>query len=126
MVVTFTDKNLSEGLIDWGDGTSGNGVINEGILTATHAYTNPGIYPLSITLTDICQLQATASDYNIIVYDPGSPCLTGGGWIISPGKACHEQGGKEGKGTFGMEVGYSKGHGFFQTSLAYPRAGQEG
>ena len=61
-VASFTDLNLNSvasdfaASIDWGDGASSNGTISElnGIITVsgTHAYANPGRYPVLVTLTD--------------------------------------------------------------------------
>src|SRR5262249_25782672 len=43
-------------VINWGDGTSSNGSVSEsggaGSVTGTHAYTVPGTYTVSLTVTD--------------------------------------------------------------------------
>ena len=56
---TFTDAGIGEthgGHVDWGDGTSGFGVIAEangsGTVSAGHAYNAPGTYTATVTVTD--------------------------------------------------------------------------
>ncbi|MBW8039670.1 MAG: PKD domain-containing protein [Planctomycetes bacterium] len=49
--------------------------------TATHVYTVPGIYVVTVTIIDQCGNSATDSII-VVVYDPIAGFTTGGGWFI--------------------------------------------
>ncbi len=82
-------------VFDWGDGITSAGVVDEqtgseisGSVTGTHAYTRPGFYTVSLTLTDSRDATATAtSTQPVIVYDPESGFVAGAGAIRSPAGA---------------------------------------
>ena len=76
--------------IAWGDGTSSGGIISEddgsGTAYGSHAYTSPGAYYVTVTITDDDSGVATSvSTKTVVVYATNSTgFVTGGGDIDSP------------------------------------------
>jgi PKD repeat protein len=75
--------------IDWGDGTSSVGTIDEddgsGTAYGSHVYTSPGAYKVTVTITDDDGGATTAvSTKSIVVYSTSTGFVTGGGYIDSP------------------------------------------
>jgi len=73
-----------------------------------HAYTAPGIYTITVTVTDDDQHSATASVI-AVVYDPAGGRVTGGGWIDSPPGAYTPDPSVVGKVHFTFEASYPAG-----------------
>jgi hypothetical protein len=115
----FTDVGTADthtAIWDWGDGTT-PGTVSQGSgfgsVTDTHVYTVPGVYLITLTVTDDDSGSATTAygEY-IVVFDPGEGFVTGGGWIISPVGACQYTTDCEtatGKANFGFVSRYKKG-----------------
>jgi hypothetical protein len=77
-------------------------------------FINPGVYTVTLTLTDSYGLQGSASTIGdlpafIVIYDPEGGFVTGGGWIYSQPGAYGQDGSLEGKATFGFVAKYKKG-----------------
>jgi hypothetical protein len=108
--VDFTDENLVDAVIDWGDGGDPDelkGKLNE--INLVHPYGEVGVYSVIVTLTDACG-NVTSKNYDyVVVYDPTAGFVTGGGWINSPAGAYIENPGLTGKATFGFVSKYNKG-----------------
>ena len=75
-------------VVNWGS-SSTNFAPTPGSFTATHTYAAPGVYTVSVNITDDDgnTVGRTAETY-VVVYDPTGGFVTGGGWIISPAGAC--------------------------------------
>jgi uncharacterized repeat protein (TIGR01451 family) len=71
-------------LIDWGDGTSGPGVIAGGVCTGSHTYSAIGVYTITVTATDDDGGSGSASI--MVVISSARAKVTGGGFIISSGR----------------------------------------
>lgn len=95
---------------DWGDGGTSDGIVDEinGIVDGSHNYTIPGVYTVTLTLTDAAGASDQAVFQYIVAYDPGAGFVTGGGWIYSPTGALLDST-AEGKATFGFVAKYKKG-----------------
>ncbi len=104
---------------DWGDGTSSTGAIpasatGSATITGNHAYTEPGVYTLTLGVADPSGQSATTSYLYVVVYDPNGSFATGGGWIV-PGGASSDPGdilpGLDGasKANFGFTIKYRNG-----------------
>ncbi|MHA2100866.1 MAG: NosD domain-containing protein, partial [Candidatus Kariarchaeaceae archaeon] len=96
-------------LWEWGDGTSSVGVIINDLITGSHSYDIPGVYALSLTLTDDDEGQTEALFQYIVIYDPYGSFVTGGGWFTSPEGAYTADPTLTGKATFGFVSKYKKG-----------------
>lgn len=107
--VDYDDNNLSEALIDWGDGFQTYGEIDTGVITADHMYTTPGVYILEIQVKDDCGETASLVYQYIVAYDPSGGFVTGGGWINSPAGAYTADPSLAGKANFGFVSKYKKG-----------------
>jgi hypothetical protein len=78
--------------------------------------TEPGIYSITLTVTDAAAANGVANTVNndpempafLVVYDPTGGFVTGGGWIYSPAAALLNSP-AEGKASFGFVAKYRKG-----------------
>jgi hypothetical protein len=116
VTVDFTDEDFldtHEAFWNWGDGVTSDGVVQEeegvGNVTGEHRYNTPGVYTITLTLTDSEDHTDSASFEYLVVYDPEGGFVTGGGWITSPAGAYLPQPELSGKATFGFVSKYKKG-----------------
>jgi len=121
---TFTDDDLVDvhtALFEWGDGSSSPGAVLQepvpgipGIAEGAHVYDLPGVYTVSVTITDTDGLSDSrdssqeATYQYLVVYDPSAGFVTGGGWIVSPEGAYQPDPALTGKATFGFVSKYVK------------------
>jgi uncharacterized delta-60 repeat protein len=98
------------------DGTPVAGEMNEltGEVTATVAFTMPGVYQVALTITDVCGNSVTVTSVDdgpamVVIYDPNGGFVTGGGWITSPPGAYPADPALTGKASFGFVSKYQKG-----------------
>ncbi|MCK4563915.1 MAG: PKD domain-containing protein [Verrucomicrobia bacterium] len=75
---------------------------------ATHAYTESGVYNVSIVATDDAGNAATGT-VMIVAFDPSGKFITGGGWIDSPAGAYIPNQALTGKASFGFVSRYKTG-----------------
>ena len=109
--VTFTDPGRADThdvTWSWGDGTSDT-VPGTSEAAHGHAYTEPGVYTVSVTVTDDDNGSDTKAYEFVVVYDPTGGFVTGGGWIDSPQGAYTAQPDLSGKASFGFVAKYKKG-----------------
>lgn len=92
------------------------GTVNEagGTVNASYTFTSPGVYAVSLTVTDGGGGIGTANQVGglnalIVVYDPEGGSVTGGGWINSPAGAFPASPSLTGKANFGFVSKYQKG-----------------
>lgn len=93
---------------DWGDETSGEGIISEGMVTGSHRYDSAGVYVLSLQLTDSCNTITVQPYKYIVIYDPDGGFVTGSGAIYSPPGASTLYPNAEGYASFGFVSKYDK------------------
>jgi hypothetical protein len=98
------------------DAVTQPGTVNEasGAVNASYTFTSPGVYAVSLTLTDGGGGTGTATqvgglDALIVVYDPDGGSVTGGGWINSPAGAFPADPSLTGRANFGFVSKYQKG-----------------
>jgi PKD repeat protein len=87
----FSDLDITDthtALWDWGDGATDQGIVDEltgsGTISGSHTYTSPGVYLVTLTVTDNHESSATAAFQYVVVYDPAGGFVTGSGWFDSP------------------------------------------
>jgi PKD repeat protein len=109
----YTDPGLLDtygASVDWGDGSTSAGAAADGVATASHVYTTPGVYTVRMTVTDDDGGVSNQSVFQyVVVYDPNGGFVTGGGWIMSPAGAYAADPTLTGKATFGFVAKYQKG-----------------
>jgi hypothetical protein len=112
----FTDPGVFDthtALFDFGDTTTGPGTVVEadgdGSVTGARAYTEPGIYTVTLTVTDKDGGVDTGVFQYVVVYDPSAGFVTGGGWIDSPEGAYAPDPTLFGRANFGFVSKYKKG-----------------
>lgn len=107
--ISHSNSNLTEAVINWGDGTGDQSVtVSSNAITASHPYNTPGVYTVTATLRS-CYLR-TINEFNyVVVYDPAAGFVTGGGYINSPAGAYVEEPSMIGTANFGFVSKYQKG-----------------
>jgi hypothetical protein len=110
MNISFTDLNATKVTVTWDDGMED---IIQNLTTSTisipHKYVNPGVYTVSVAVTDVCGA-ITSFDYKyVVIFDPNGGFVTGGGWINSPVGASIAYPTATGKANFGFVAKYKKG-----------------
>jgi len=106
------DDDLHNATWDWGDGSVvAAGVVNQASNTVAgaHTYANAGVYRVTLTVVD--NFGASDADVYefIVIYNPDSGFVTGGGWIDSPAGAYAANPTLTGKANFGFNAKYQKG-----------------
>ena len=112
----FTDPGVLDthtAVLDWGDGTTSEGVVSEtngsGTVTGSHIYIVAGVYTLTLTVADKDGGIGQSSFRYIVIYDPEGGFVTGGGWINSPKGAYTVDPNLTGKVNFGFVSKYQQG-----------------
>jgi hypothetical protein len=114
---TFTDNSCGDHTATWSfDGSPVTGTVNEvtGEVTALVTFSTPGVYQVTLAITDNCGNSVTAANVNddpamVVIYDPNGGFVTGGGWITSPAGAYPADPELTGKANFGFVSKYQKG-----------------
>jgi PKD repeat protein len=114
---SFTDAGSQDthtGVWNWDDGSTSAGTIIEsggnGTVSGTHIYTQAGVYTVTLTVQDNGMAVSNVSSYQyVVVYDPSSGFVTGGGWITSPAGAMPANPTATGKAEFGFQAKYRRG-----------------
>lgn len=98
--------------IDYGDGVGAQtgAVSGTTCIGPNQTYAMPGVYPVTVSVTDKDDGtgSARATEF-IVIYDPSGGFVTGGGWIMSPAGAYKADESLTGKATFGFVAKYKKG-----------------
>ena len=106
-------EDVHTATVDWGDGSRGAATVTEdggaGEARASHAYTGPGTYKVTITVDD-ADGGVTASTFQyVVVYDPSGGFVTGGGLIESPAGAYKPDPALTGPAHFAFVSKYARG-----------------
>ena len=117
---TFTDAEAGDTHIaTWQFGSlTIPGTVTEGAgsgsVTDTFAFASPGVYTVSLTVTDDNGGSGTATTVDdlpafVVVYDPNGGYVTGGGWFTSAPGSFAADPAITGKASFGFVAKYQKG-----------------
>jgi PKD repeat protein len=101
--VSSSDSNSEECTVEE------TAVKTEYLVTGSHTYTDPGVFPVVLTVTNSSGASDTSRFEYVVVYDPAGGFVTGGGWIDSPENAYQPAPTLTGKATFGFVSKYKKG-----------------
>ena len=87
---TFTDPDAGDthtARFNWGDGRTSAGIVNQDAHTVfgNHAYDAPGIYTVTLTVTDSQGRSDTEVYRYLYVYDPTAGYITGNGSFLRQG-----------------------------------------
>jgi hypothetical protein len=94
------------------------GVVSGAGVSLSTAFTTPGVYSITLTVTDPANVSASCTFVTegaelapayIVIYDPAGGFVTGGGWIDSPVGAYAPNPTLSGKANFGFVSKYQKG-----------------
>ena len=112
---SFTDNTGTHTATWTFDSINVAGVVNESLktVTASYTFTVPGIYAVSLAVTDNCGGSGSANTIGgisalVVVYDPNGGFVTGGGWINSPAGAYVPNPSLTGKANFGFNAKYKQ------------------
>jgi len=113
---TFTDPDILDAHTatwNWGDGSTSIGTVSETSgsrsVDGSHIYTVAGVYTVKLTVTDKYGGSGQSAFQYVVIYDPSSGFVTGGGWINSPAGAYTPDPTLTGKANFGFVSKYQKG-----------------
>jgi len=118
---TITDDPESTHTVEWlFESITQPGTIvvpadpNFGFINTIHTFTEPGVYKVSLKVTDDNLLSDTATtvdglDAFVVIYDPNGGWVAGGGWIDSPEGAFAQTPSLTGKANFGFVSKYQNG-----------------
>lgn len=113
MQATYSDPGSNDthtATVDWGDGTTTTPSASGGTVSDSHAYSTAGVYSVCLTVTDDDGASDNECSANyVVVYDPGSGFVTGGGWINAPAGSYPADPSASGPGRFGFVSKYHKG-----------------
>jgi hypothetical protein len=111
--VKFRDtlNSIHTAVWSWGDDTTSAGIVDEksGTITGSHTYTAPGVYTITLTVTNACGNSGTSTFQYVVIYDSKGGFVTGSGWINSPPGAYTADPGLTGKANFGFVSKYLPG-----------------
>jgi hypothetical protein len=110
---SFTDSGINDthtATWNWGDGNSSTGTVREsngsGTVSDTHIYTTPGVYTITLTITDKDGGASTTSYQYITVYDTSNKSVSGSKEFTSPVGAVTADPTATGKAHFGFTAKY--------------------
>jgi hypothetical protein len=107
--------------VDWGEGTvkvgllptnvvnGSPGVPTSGTISDSHNYTTPGVYSITVTVTDDDGGSDQSIFQYVVVFDPNGAFVSGGGWIMSPEGGYRVDPSATGKATLAFLSKYQQG-----------------
>jgi len=69
----------------WGDGSTSPGTVTAGMSSASHAYAAPGVYSVTVSVTDDDGGSGTSGAATVLVYNPRAGSVVGVGKLSGPG-----------------------------------------
>src|SRR5690606_1810656 len=117
LTAPFSDADAGDShtaVIAWGDASTSAGTVGgsatAGTVGGSHTYATPGVYTITLTVTDDEMDSDVRQHQYVVVYDPTAGFVTGGGWIAYDATACEILcEGTAGRGEFGFVSRYKRG-----------------
>lgn len=115
LTIAYTDDNVSNASLDWGDGSAPETVTDPAnVFQVSHTYVNSGSYSVTMSITDACGANTYAYE-SVMVINDRKGSASGGGWYASGPGAYLTDPRAAGKATFAFEVSnenrnQTKGH----------------
>ena len=113
---SFTDvgiRDLHTATINWGDGVATTGTVAQGAgsgsVSGSKSYSSPGIYTVTVHVSDDDGGTGSAQFLYVVVYDPAGGFVTGGGLIDSQAGAYVPDPSVAGRAQFAFISKYQKG-----------------
>jgi hypothetical protein len=100
--------NFVSAVWEWGDNTTSAGDYANGTIIGSHIYKQPGVYTLTLVLTNDCEQTNSESFSYIVIYDASAGFVTGSGAIYSPAGSSTIYPAAEGIARFGFVSKYDK------------------
>ena len=69
----------------WGDGTTSSATASAGSISASHAYSQAGLYTVTLTVSDRDGGSTSSVLAPFAIYDPAAGSLAADGWFVSSG-----------------------------------------
>ncbi len=106
--VTYAGDTPYSAILDWGDSITSEASIDTGLLNGSHVYDSAGVYVLTLTLTDSCEMVSEHQFKYVVIFDPDGAFVTGSGVIYSPPGASTMYPNADGFASFGFVSKYDK------------------
>lgn len=109
LTINYTDNNISEAIIDWGDASQPTIYATpSSLFEARHDYLVAGTYAVNITLRDLCGASTSFRYESIVVFDPQAGWVKGGGWFQSPAGAYRKDLLAKGRANFSFDAQFNE------------------
>ena len=112
----FTDAGIQDvhtAVVDWGDGATTSAAVAQGAgsgsVSGSKSYSSPGIYTVTVQVSDDDGATGSAQFLYVVVYDPAGGFVTGGGLIDSRAGAYVPDPSVAGRAQFAFISKYQKG-----------------
>jgi hypothetical protein len=106
--VIYADNNVKSATIEWGDAGAPEVIPNpQKTFGASHAYAASGTYPVTVTLTDLCDISASYVYENINVFEKRAGSVEGSGWFYSEAGYYKKDKRAAGKAQYAFEAEYT-------------------
>ena len=105
----YSGDNISAAVWVWGDGSGSEGNIGDSLITGSHSYSHPGLYTISLTITDAEGDSASLQHRYVVIYDPTTDIVAGIGSFHSPVGSYVNKPNAKGKVDFGFGIQTTNG-----------------
>jgi Leucine-rich repeat (LRR) protein/PKD repeat protein len=111
---THPGTNDTTGVLwDWGDGKTSDGIVSDPTTaTGSHIYTTPGVYTVTLKITDKDGSSYQATYDYVVIYDSVGDSVKGSGWFATTAGTFMEDRSEErsigDKAKFGFKLKYKK------------------